>query len=109
MKITDELLKELEEKARTAIDAPECDSAHDEFWESILEPTELFLALIERIRELEKELGLDDHFWVYYDYNAFLSCGKCGVVQRRDGKNKPCPRFGISIGVRDETKTRGQV
>ena len=29
------------------------------------------------------------HNWI--KYHGLLSCKNCGIVKRRDGRNKPCP------------------
>lgn len=44
-----------------------------------------------------REEGIAHEWWVY---RGLTCCRNCGIVQRADGKNKPC-RGKVSIGLRD--------
>lgn len=61
------------------------------------------LALGHSILEDVPELPLN-HMWQSYQIGmtAVPVCRVCGVVQRRDGKNKPCKGKAAPIVLRDE-------
>ncbi len=43
---------------------------------------------LEKARSEAKE---GEHAWFKFKDDNFLCCANCGIVQRKDGKNKPCP------------------
>ncbi len=43
----------------------------------------------------------ETHDWFRPDFIDYDCCRKCGIVRRRDGKNRPC-RGIARIGLRDE-------
>lgn len=34
--------------------------------------------------------GSGDHAWFFFKDDKFECCAWCGIVKRKDGKNKPC-------------------
>lgn len=44
-----------------------------------------------------------EHEWVERKFSemTLTCCNKCGIVKRRDGKNKPC-RGVVKIGLRND-------
>lgn len=43
-------------------------------------------------------MGEKEHAW--FKRFGLICCKKCGIVQRADGKNKPC-RGPVRVGLRD--------
>lgn len=45
-----------------------------------------------------------DRRWLHewFEFHGVTACRRCGVVQRRDGLNKPCPGKTAAITTREE-------
>lgn len=50
---------------------------------------------------VKKLLGIGEHDWFVPEFIGYECCRKCGIVKRRDGKNKPC-RGVVTLSLRDE-------
>lgn len=55
----------------------------------------------ERAREAIKGVQEGQHAWFKFKLDSFDSCAKCGIVRRRDDKNKPCPGK-VKVELREE-------
>ena len=61
-----------------------------------MNPAQLIKLIAERAEE---------HDWFYWKTDRFRCCRKCGVIERKDGKNKPC-KGKCKIVLRDERLTK---
>lgn len=44
-----------------------------------------------RHKEAMEKAKDGEHAWFKFKDDKFNCCAKCGIIQRKDGKNKPCP------------------
>jgi hypothetical protein len=53
------------------------------------------------MKDVNAILGLGQHDWFVPSFIGYECCRKCGIVRRRDDRNKPC-RGRVVLSLRDE-------
>lgn len=44
----------------------------------------------ERAKKAIDQSKENEHAWFKFKNDKFYSCAKCGIIERKDGKNNPC-------------------
>lgn len=56
--------------------------------------------IVERADDDVQGASVPEHDWFVPGFIKYECCRLCGIIRRRDGKNKPC-RGPVRLGLRD--------